>query len=129
MEVLARVPGGRLDKAPYDRMLENDPALIWPLALNRPLHGRCSAKLSPDALKYGIEWEKPPPGSLKGPVELIIVRKVSPGIGLSKLTREITGLSARDFAMMSSGLISSPDAKDLMKARMGTRCTARLLPG
>lgn len=129
LEVLARVSPGRLDPSYYGRLLANDAELARALAFDRPLHARKGAPLCLDTLRYSIQGERVSLCDLTGPAELILTCPVPLGVRLSRLIREILGLSARQFeAMAASGALSSPDGRELGKAKMGTRCTVRVSP-
>lgn len=129
MEVFARVSPGQLDRSLYDRLLSNDGDLIRSLSFDRQLHAKKGAPLCVDTLSYSIQGERFAPDALKEPAELAITCPVPLGIRLSKLLREILGLSAREFeSMAASGVISSPDVPDITRAHMETRCTVRVLP-
>ena len=128
MEVFARISPRQLDPKTYARLLSNDPELILSLAFDAQLHAQKNAPLCQDTLEYAILGERFSPDVLEEPAELVLECPVPLGVRLSRLLREILGLSAREFeAMVASGRISSP-AFDLAKARMDTRCTVRVTP-
>jgi hypothetical protein len=109
--------------------LSNDPALILAMAFDAQLHARKNAPLCRDTLEYEVHGERLAPSALTEPIELSIECPVPLGVRLDKLLREILELSAREFeALVVSGRISSPDAKDLLKARMERNCTVRIIP-
>jgi hypothetical protein len=129
MEVFARISPKQLDRETYDRLLSNDPALILAMAFDAQLHARKNAPLCRDTLEYEVHGERLAPSALTEPIELSIECPVPLGVRLDKLLREILELSAREFeALVVSGRISSPDAKDLLKARMERNCTVRIIP-
>jgi len=129
MELFARVSPGQLDRRTYDRLLMSDPDLVRALAFDPLLHARAGAPLCRDTLAYAIQGDPVPPGALAGPVEIALSCPVPLGVRLSKLLREILGLSARELeALAASGRLTSPDAPDILKARMERRCTVRVAP-
>jgi hypothetical protein len=130
MEVYERVSPAQLDRGTYERLLSNDPDLVRALAFDARLHARAGAPLCPpEELCYRIMGERLNADELTGPAELKIACLVPAGVRLSKLLREILGLSARGFeALVASGRLSSADGRDILKARMGTECTIRVEP-
>lgn len=129
MEVFERVSPGQLEKKLYNRLLENDAALIRDMAFDRALHARMGAPLCLDTLEYEILGERFSPDALSEPCELQISCPVPIGVRLSRILREILGLSAGEFeALAGKGRIASPDAENILKARMETRHTVRVLP-
>jgi hypothetical protein len=129
MEVFARISPRQLDQETYEKLLSNDPELILSLAFDAQLHAQRNAPLCLDTLEYAIHGEKLPPEALKEPFELALECPVPLGVRLSRLLRDILGLSAREFeALAASGRISSPAAQDLLKARMERRCTIHVVP-
>ncbi len=129
MEVFARISPKQLDRALYDRLLSNDPELIRSLAFDPQLHAKNGTPLCQATLAYRIDGERLSLDSLKESAELLLACPVPLGVRLSRLIREILGLSAGQFeAMTASGRISSPDAADLTRARMETRCLVRVDP-
>jgi hypothetical protein len=129
MEVFSRVSPGQLDRTTYNRMLSNDPDLIRSLAFDPQLHARAGAPLCQDTLTYKIDGERLCLDALTEPAELSFICPVPLGVRLSRLLREILGLSARQIeALAASGRLTSPDAPDILKARMGVRGTVRVEP-
>ena len=129
MEVFSRISPGQLDRDLYEKLLANDPELIRSLAFDPSLHARAGAPLCQDTLLYAIDGERLSPDALTETAELALACPVPLGARLSKLLREILGLTAGQFeAMAASGRLSSPGAQDLAKARMETRCTVYLAP-
>jgi len=129
MEVFARISPKQLDRSLYDRLLSNDADLIRSLAFDPLAHARAGAPLCRDTLEYKIDGERLSPDALTETAELVLTCPVPLGVRLSKLLREILGLSASRFeSMAASGRLSSPDAPDLVKARMEKRCTVYVTP-
>ncbi len=128
-ELFARVAPGRLDRTLYDRLLENDGALVRALAFDAQLHARQGAPLRYDGLRYRIEGERSGPAALAEPAEILMDCPVPLGVKLSALLREILGLSAKRFeTLLASGALQSPDGTDLARARMGVCCRVLLDP-
>jgi hypothetical protein len=129
MEVFSRISPAKLERGLYERLLANDEALVRSLAFDPQLHARIGAPLSEETLRYAIVGAPFPLEALTEPAEIEIACAVPLGVRLSKLLREILGLSHRQFeAMVASGALTSADGIDLKRARMDTCCTVNVLP-
>ncbi len=129
MEVFSRVSPARLKRGLYERLLANDEALVRSLAFDAHLHAKAGAPLRVETLRYAITGDPFPLEAITEPAEVTIACPVPLGVRLSKLLREILGLSLGQFEeMVAFGALISPDGRDLKRARMETCCTVKVIP-